>query len=103
MSSVDNWSLKPEWQEFINEARTEAVDKIAQSNIVVQLVPDEVDIKVALEVGVAVLLDKPLVVVALPGRQVSEKLALVADEVVHADLETGGKLITDALRRVMEK
>lgn len=86
-------SMGPEelaqWEAFVDAARTEALGKIRDSAVVMNLAPRaEPDIKYAVELGLTIMLDKPLLVVVMPGRPVPPKLRAVADEVVEADLDT---------------
>jgi hypothetical protein len=93
----------PEWEEFVTAVRTELVQKIVGSHVMVSIVPQgEVDVKFAVELGLGILLDKPIIVLAMPGVEVSEKLRLVADEVVEADIDLaeGRKELMDAIRRM---
>ena len=59
----------------------------------------DVDLRFAVQLGIFIMLDKPLIVVVLPGRTVPDRLARVADAVVHADLdlEAGRRELADAL------
>jgi hypothetical protein len=69
-----------QWQEH---ARAEIAPKVASSAYIVTLAPDQIDPKIALETGYAVLLDKPIVVVAEPGRPVLPGLRRIATEVIE--------------------
>lgn len=99
MTDIDQ---DPEWQRFVNNVRTDALVKMTDSSAVVSICPDgEPDIKYAVELGLAIMLDKPLIVIVSPGRDVPEHLSRVADEVVFADLdlEEGREQVQRALRR----
>lgn len=77
------------WDEFVESVRRDALEKIADSSVVLSLMPrGEVDIKYAVELGLAIMLDKPLLVVAHPDAIVPRHLELVADNIVRADLDT---------------
>jgi hypothetical protein len=78
------------WEEFVRHFREDALQKMDSSAFVTSLVPseDKVDVKFAVELGAAIMLDKPILAVALPGAAVPDKLYLVADEIVRADLDT---------------
>jgi hypothetical protein len=60
------------------------------SEVMVSISPPEgkTDIKFAVELGLMIMLDKPIMVVAGPDRPIPPKLALVADKIVHADITT---------------
>lgn len=94
----------PEWHEFVDHVRTDALEKIAGSAAMISLVPSgEVDVKFAVELGFGIMLDKPLLVVVAPGRELPRKLRRVADEVVVADvdLEEGREAISAAVKRLL--
>ncbi len=75
------------------------------SAMVMSLAPgDEPDIKFAVELGFAIMLDKPLFVVQMPGRHIPARLRMVADVVVRADLDTeeGQRVLATKLKRFRE-
>lgn len=45
------------------------------------------DVKLAVEIGYGIMLDKPLIVLLMPGVVPSKKLMLVADEILTVDLD----------------
>jgi hypothetical protein len=78
-----------EWDEFVRHVRTETVQGMMESAFVMSLVPeDKPDIKFAVELGLAIMLDKPIVAVTMPGRKVPPGLRKVATAVICADLDT---------------
>lgn len=76
------------WEEH---ARRDLASKVASSAWVVTLNPaDEIDPKVVLETGYAVLLDKPIILVAWPGRStIPPGLRRIAHEVVELSAPLG--------------
>ena len=78
--------------EYLDHFKRDAVPKIASSAYVMNIVPDadEIDAKVCLEIGAAILMNKPLVLVVTPGRPLppGSNLRRVATEVIEADLNT---------------
>ena len=108
---MSDWldELSPEdrarWDEFVDHARREAFAKIDGSAFVMSLVPKgDYDVKFAVELGAAIMLDKPIIAVLMPGARASAKLLEVADEVVYADvdLEEGRRKVTEAIGRMMQ-
>lgn len=92
------------WDSFVEHFRREAVEKIAGSGAMISLVPsDGFDVKFAAELGAAIMLDKPIIAVAMPGAVVPSKLREIADEVVVSDIDTeeGRSELTRALDRVI--
>jgi hypothetical protein len=100
-----DWTSEVEgWDKFVEAVRVDALQKIDSSALVMSLVPSrDVDVKFAVELGIAIMRDKPLLVVAMPGRTVPERLARVADKVVYADpdLEEGRTQIGEAVKQMM--
>lgn len=80
----------PDAQGWIRHVRKTLVPMLDDSAISVMLGPDvgDADVKFAVELGMSILLDKPIMVVALPGRRVPDKLRMIADEIVTADIST---------------
>lgn len=67
------------------------VPKMESSDICVSLCPQEegrVDAKFCVELGVMIMLDKPIIAVRAPGAILPKKLELVADKIVDADITT---------------
>jgi nucleoside 2-deoxyribosyltransferase len=66
-----------------DRARRDLEPKVASSAYVISLAPEKIDPKVALEMGYALLLDKPIVAVVPPGRSISRNLGRVAERVIR--------------------
>ena len=93
MSGWDGQPLSDEeqeaWDEFVRQVREDAAQKIAQSSYVLSLMPrEEVDVKYAVELGLSIMFDKPIVVVAHPDALIPGHLLRVADHIVRADIDT---------------
>jgi hypothetical protein len=75
---------------------------IADSAYFVAITPptgSEADVKMAVEVGLAVLMDKPIIVIRSEGRH-SDRLCRIADHVIEGDIDTeeGRAKIKDKLK-----
>lgn len=95
---------REQWDEFVKHFRRDALEKIAGSAAFVSLLPSgEVDVKFAVELGTAIMLDKPILAVAQPGAHVPAKLRAIADRVLVADLDTedGGRQVGEALEAML--
>ena len=80
-----------EFKRFAKTVLKYTVPEIRQSVYFVAIAPEEdaiADVRYAVEIGFAILLDKPLVVVAPKGRHVAERLLRIADHIIVADIET---------------
>ena len=77
----------PAWIEYARHAREELVPMISASAFTISLAPGgEPDIKFALETGLSIMLDKPIIVVKAPGDTIPKGLEKVAVKVIEADL-----------------
>lgn len=92
-----------EWRRFARSAQDDLVPKLRDSSVTVSLMPSgQTDIKFALELGLSVMMDKPIIAVIAPGTRVPAKVLLIADEIVEADPgdpKRTSDRITEALRR----
>jgi nucleoside 2-deoxyribosyltransferase len=79
---------KERWDEFVTFQREQTMKQMMESAFVMSIVPEEADIKFAVELGLAIMLDKPLFCVLLPGAKMPPKLEKIADMVTVADLDT---------------
>jgi hypothetical protein len=91
------------WDAFVDHTRRETLRAMEQSAFVMSLVPGEADIKFAVELGLAIMLDKPLMAVVMPGAEVPPKLRLVADRIVEADVDVdaGRRKVAAAMRELL--
>lgn len=104
--SVADWIDDPEAQVWARRILDELVPMIDQSAVVVSLLPTtEADVKFAVETGLSIMLDKPIIIAVQPGTVVPAKMMAVADEVIEFDPsapDMGGRL-QDAYQRVIAK
>lgn len=97
----------PGFQEWAEGAQKLLVPMLQQSAISVSLVPDgPADIKFAVELGLSIMMDKPIIAVVMPGRPVPGHLIRVADVIVEGDMSTAKgreklqRAIQEAIRRL---
>lgn len=77
----------PDARKFLRRAFKELLPKLQTSSVVFSLVPrGPADIKYAVELGLSIMLDKPIILVVSPGARVPAKLAKVADEILEGDI-----------------
>lgn len=95
--------MKDEDVEFQKAVMTGLVPRMAESTFAVAVCPQDednyVDAKFCTELGVMIMLDKPILAVCAPGGKIPPKLELVADKIVHADIGTdeGQALLREAM------
>lgn len=101
------WWEDPRAKEWLRNAQDKLPKLVGDSGIFMSLCPDgEPDAKFCVELGFALMLDKPLMLVAVRGERIPDKLRAVADMVIEYDGgldETAQKLIQDGLSRMMER
>jgi hypothetical protein len=86
--------------------REHTVKGIESAAFVMSLVPEgPPDIKFAVELGLAIMLDKPVIAVAVDGRVVPPGLRKVALAVIEADLdaESGQEKFARQLKSAMDR
>ena len=96
----------PEWLDYADHVRRELVPMIEDSAVTVSMFTGEIDPKMAIETGYMILMDKPIIVSVAPGAKVPRKLALVADEIVEANLDDPAEAaarLNAALMRIVKK
>lgn len=92
---------REEWDSFVHHARTELVHKLDSSAVVISLVPDEVDVKFAVELGLSIMMSKPVVALALPGVDVPKGLRRVADYVIELSQDLGTEAGREELKAAL--
>jgi hypothetical protein len=99
--------LDPEWQAYVTRTQTELVPMIEGSSIGLSIVPrnpEDVDIKFAVELGLMIMFDKPIIMVVAPNQLIPEHLRRVADEIVVHDPEhPDHESMVKAMDRVAKK
>ena len=95
----------PDWQAFVRHVREDTIKKIDSSAFVMSLVPTgEPDVKFAVELGLSIMLDKPIIAVMQPGARVPAKLERVVDRLVEVDVDTeaGQRQLAETIREVLQ-
>lgn len=106
---MDDTNDSPEYRDWCEHMAANLAPKIEDSRCVLSFLPDgdlhidEHVIHLALELGLSLLMDKPMIVVVEPGAKMPAKLASVADALVEgppvgADFQ---HRLEAALRRVL--
>ena len=105
---TDAISSDPEFIAWAGRVQREVVPKIAASAFTISLMPaGKPDIKFAVELGLSVMMDKPIILAVPTGSVVPEKLRALADDIVEVDWEQGSPavhaVISDAIERQIAK
>ncbi len=95
------------WESFVRHARRDAFAKIDESAFVMSLCPTsgKADVKFAVELGFGIMLNKPIVLLAMKGVRIPPGLRRVAHSVIQMehdfDTEAGQEEMTRKFRAVM--
>jgi hypothetical protein len=92
----EDWSKHRAFREYAGHALAEMLPKLIDSAVCVSLAPSPEpgeprgvgDVKYWVELGASIMLDKPIIVLAMPGQELPERLERVADKVIRADMRT---------------
>jgi hypothetical protein len=101
---MTDYTNDPEYREWENHVRDELIPMISSSAVTISMVPSEADVKYAVELGLSIMLDKPIIALVVPGSTIPNALARAADEIVEIDLKNmhlTQKSVTAAFERVM--
>lgn len=81
---------RDDFDAFVDHFRKDALQKIVGSSVFTSLLPtrDEGDPKFWMELGAAIMYDKPLLVLAQAGSPPPPKLAMIADRIIEVELDT---------------
>jgi len=102
--TYDNWHEDPEARKWLKHVVDDLVPMIEDSSVTVSIVPRaETDAKFAVELGVSIMLDKPIILLAEPGVKIPAKLLAVADEIVEWRPESQDPLAAKALNAAISR
>ena len=97
---------REEWDAWVRDIDNNLFPKMESSAFVMSLLPDgKPDAKFCVELGMAIMLEKPIVTVASPGAVVPRKLMQISDEIIVGDFRTeaGRKAAQDEMMNVISK
>lgn len=105
---MPDWSKHPGFKKFARQIVKETMPAMSKSAYVITIAPkgSEADVKLAVEIGLAILMDKPLIVFAPRGRAVGDRLARIADHVIldaDMDSEAGREAAMQQLRAILQQ
>jgi hypothetical protein len=85
MMGDEGWA-RAEFEAYAAYVIDSLVPVIRDSAVTVSIVPSGTgDVKFAIELGLSIMLDKPIILAVMPGVRVPEHLARVADGVIEFD------------------
>lgn len=82
---TDPWE-HPDAIEFVENVRRHLIPRIRDATTSLTFFTGgEPDVKLSVELGLSILLDKPIILCVTPGAKVPNKLAKVADDIIEID------------------
>lgn len=83
-----NEKERRDWDQIVAHIQEHTAPAMQSSAFVMSLVPSDgkADVKFAVELGLTIMMEKPMVVVAEPGQHVPQKLLDIADLVVRVSM-----------------
>ena len=93
------------FEDWAEHVRTSLVPMITESAVTISLVPEttrKVDVKFAVELGLSIMLDKPIIAVVRPGTLVPAKLVMVADEIIEADMDKDAERVAGRIAAALK-
>jgi hypothetical protein len=84
------FSLDAEEYEYLNHAQREVLPKMESSALCISIASEKPNAKQCLEIGAAVLMDKPIILLVPEGRQISANLKRCASVIVIGNPSDAG-------------
>jgi nucleoside 2-deoxyribosyltransferase len=103
---VDEVWEDPEYEAWAQHVRDAVVPVMERAAVAITLIPAaRSDVRFAVELGLSIMLDKPIIALVQPGMRIPNALAAVAAEIVEVDIsrdpDGAQRSIADAFARVM--
>ena len=96
----------PEYQAWEKHVKDAVVPVLEGAAVTITLIPrGQTDVKFAVELGLSIMMDKPIIALVQPGMSIPSGLAAVAAEIVEVDIvkdpDGAQRSISEAFARVM--
>jgi hypothetical protein len=95
----------PDAKKWLADVEQDMLPKLEGSAFMMAVFDGKVTAEFAVQIGAAIMLDKPIVLLALEGASISPKLEQVADAIVRGDpkLDPVKKRLTEAIQLALLK
>jgi hypothetical protein len=87
----ESWMEDPEWNAYVTHVRSSLIPMLEDSAMTISLAPDDpkgTDIKFAIELGLSIMLDKPIIVIIRDAGELPPMLKKIAYAVIRGDLDS---------------
>ena len=96
----------PDFEQWEAKVRDRVIPMLQDTAVTVSLLPQgEIDVKFAVELGLSIMMDRPIIALVRPGMHIPDGLANVAKEIVEVDLpgdpDAAQRSITEAMGRIL--
>jgi hypothetical protein len=88
--------------EYLRDAEQQMLPKMEGSAMVISIVAARPDIKQCLEIGAAILFDKPIILYVPKDRVVSANLRRIASAIVQGDDPSSDEKLKEAISNVLQ-
>lgn len=94
-----------EFEAFVRHTLDTMLPNMQASEVVVSLLPtkDKADVKAAVELGFALMLDKPIIVFANNDQPIPARLAKIADRIIYGDMKNDLESMVGELRMYIDE
>lgn len=95
----------PDTKRWMEDVRQNMIPSMRDSNVIASIVPpnpEDTDVKFAVELGMSIMMDKPIIAIIRPGTKVPDKLVMVADRILEWDLDDSAGL-ADRLKQTLRE
>lgn len=100
---TDPWKTL-EGEAWVRAVLDDMLPKLSESAAALSIVPDGVgDVKLWVELGAAIMLDKPIVAVVFGDRPIPERLIRVADDIVRIPEDADDKVVAREILGVVRR
>lgn len=94
-----------DFRRWADDMRARLIPKMRESASVLMIAPnlsEKFDIEFALQIGAAILLEKPLILLVPAGRVIPPKLRAIADRIIEADLDRATMDAADIQKQIRQ-
>ena len=96
----------PAWLDYAAHVIDSLVPMTSKSKVIISLVPSgPSDVKFAVELGMSIMMDKPIVLLVTPGAKVPDHLRRAADAIIEGSLSDPNLpgRVNDVLRDLVDR
>ena len=96
----------PRFRAWVARTKRDLIPKLADSEVMLSIVPADAmdtDIKFAVELGLGIMMDKPIILMVRPGTRLPDHLVRVADDIIEGDISTEGTAVAERIQAALDR